>query len=110
MGVRSWPGPVQFISASLQVVSIPVSLFVVIVRITPDSISESRTDFLAASAIVFESSMIFIFFVGWWRGDRTRAGWGLGGQVAVTSVSNPMLKRGGLAFNAGKNFATCAGV
>jgi hypothetical protein len=54
---------VQFISASLQVVSIPVSLFVVIVRITPDSISESRTDFLAASAIVFESSMIFIFVV-----------------------------------------------
>ena len=34
----------------------------------------------------------------------------LGGQIAVTSVSNPVLKRGGLAFNAGKNFATCARV
>jgi hypothetical protein len=49
----------------------------------------------------------FLFWLA--RGSNPRRV-GLGGQVAVTSVSNPMLKRGGLAFNAGKNFATCAGV
>ena len=58
---------------------------------------------------VFWFLVVVVWLVKAGAGIEPAPGW-LGGQIAVTSVSNPVLKRGGLAFNTGKNFATCARV